>query len=837
MVNRLMLVAATSLLLLASGYAPADDSDTGPADKDGSIALAERLSAISHQALRVPRITSLDWQKSTALCKATTRLDPKQPRFQSALIDNLLKVGDADAALDALKAYRALQPDDQGAMAQEIELQLNHYQSADAKLNYLRFIEKQESIPKPVRSDAASRCAQLLEGRAQGREALKMVDAALQLNPLNLRAMRLKYELTQSASTAVDRVTQLVQMLRANPADPTVASRLAMQLANLGLVNPSLLWFRFSNLLYLRTGARPDRLFACGAAAEALLADRANEAADLMKEYLAIFPGDADGWFIRLSTAKYQLAQGKIDQAAYSALIRQASIGMTNLLQTIRHAAGDTSATTRPINSDTDSPLPDLSGDPARLAKSGRPELAQAYVAVVSSVAWLDLYYRRDAAAADPLLDVLTKLISPNDVQLVRLRGWRQFVGGDSDKATATLQLAAQRDPLAELGLVLIDLGKPSKHDQAVDHAKALLNAHPSLMLGATLWTELNPIGATIDPGPQSDAISNLVNGAPNELMQLVNNPAAFYTIRAEPVRAIYEFGDPILIHVLVKNLGSMDLAIGDDCAVHPDLWFDAYLRGEVEEPLTGVAVGRIDQRLVLGAGQSFSSNVRVDEDAMFSLFGQNPAQDLVLNMALVTNPAGVQEPTKNQPARVLIGPCGLRVQLTRMLERASTPVGSADERARLLERLDQGDGGEKFKTLEVMAIYVLIFRKSGTDQDKSSADDFADAIRKAQNDPNAPVHAWARYLNAFISNEDVRADSIAAMARDGSWMTRLMATMAAATIHDKALDLLSPLTSDADPIVRDYARAMSQSITAATTQPTSTSSATPAPTAPPSAP
>lgn len=830
MKTRLMLIAAISLLLLASGFALADDWDASVSDKDGSIALAERLSAIAHQALRAPKVTpAIAWQQSAALRRATTRLDPAEPRFEHALAENLLSIGDTDGATAALALYLRLQPDDQGAMVQQIDLYLERYQSADQKLNYLRHIVTLESIPKPVRAEAAAHCAQLLEGRAQGREALKMVDTSLQLNPLNLSAMQLRYELTQAASPALERVTQLVQMLHANPADPTIASRLAMQLANLGLVSPALTWFKFANQLYLETGARPDRLFACGAAAEALLADKAGESAALMKQYLEIFPSDSDGWFICLATAKYQLAQGKTDQAAYTALMRQASIGLTNLLQGIRKAAGDTTATTRPMNSDTDSPLPDLSGDPALLAKSHRPELAQAYISVASSLAWLDLYFRRDVAAADPLLDVMGKLLSPNDLQLTRLRGWRQYIGGDSDKAYATLQLA-KTDPLAELGLVLIDLAKPSKHDQALGRAKALMNAHPSLMVGATLWTDLNDKGVTIDPGSQADAVANLVNGAPNELMQLVNNPSNFYTIRAEPARAIYEFGDPILIHLVIKNLSSIDLAIGDDCTLHPDVWFDAYLRGEVEQPLSGVAVGRIDQRLVLPAGQSYSTDVRVDEDEMFALFGNDPRQDLVVNMAVVTNPAGVREATANQPRQVVIGPCGLRVQLTRMLEREAMPVSTPDAGNRLVDQLEQGNGGERFKILEVLGTYVVIFRKSGDPQQKSMADDFTDAIRKAQIDPNAPVRAWAKFLNAFLQSDNGRADAIAVMAHDGDWMTRLMAVMASPVLHEKAVDLLAPLTSDPDSIVREYARGVSDGLTAATTQPTSTSSAAPPP-------
>jgi hypothetical protein len=251
-------------------------------------------------------------------------------------------------------------------------------------------------------------------------------------------------------------------------------------------------------------------------------------------------------------------------------------------------------------------------------------------------------------------------------------------------------------------------------------------------------------------------------------------------------------------------------------------LWFDAYLRGEVEEPLTGVAVGRIDQRLVLEAGQSFGTTMRVDQDTLFSLFGQNPALDLTVNMAILTNPAGVTSAGPKQPEQAVVGPCGLHVQLTRMLERSPTPIGTPEARASLADRLEADDGGVRIRTLEVMGTYVVILRKSDDANQKTIADDFAEAIRKAQNDKKPAVRAWARYLRAFTSSGAGQANVIDAMSRDSDWMTRLWSALAAPVLGDKAPALIARLTSDPDPIVRDFAKALSQAAAAPTTQPES---------------
>jgi hypothetical protein len=212
---------------------------------------------------------------------------------------------------------------------------------------------------------------------------------------------------------------------------------------------------------------------------------------------------------------------------------------------------------------------------------------------------------------------------------------------------------------------------------------------------------------------------------------------------------------------------------------------------------------------------------------------GQNPSLDLTINMAVVTNPAGVKPAGPNQPAEVVIGPCGMKVQLSEMLERAPTPISTQEARNKLIDRLEDPDGGVRIRTLEALATYVMLLRKSATPDDKTVADEFADAIHKSRGDPAGPVRAWARYINAFI-NSGNQEDAINAMAGDADWLTRLLAAYGSPVLGAKASAIAQRLSSDRDPVVQQYAKALSRSLAAAATQPESASPPPLEPTVPP---
>ena len=258
---RWLLGIMAAILAAAVTHAHADETDKDQGDDpDGSIALSEHFTTFAHQILRAKQLPQKALELDAALYRAAVKLNDQEPRFARALADVLMEMNDIPGAMDALKHYRDLDPADQTAQVQWIDLYLasDKLQSLDQRLSYLRYLLQVQGIPDPVKSEIALRAAQLRMQRGQQDEAMKLLDDARRLNPMNLKALRIRYVMTQDKALPVDRVTQLLGILQANPADPVVCSRLAEELAQLGLVDTAVLWYGQANGLYSGTGVRPD---------------------------------------------------------------------------------------------------------------------------------------------------------------------------------------------------------------------------------------------------------------------------------------------------------------------------------------------------------------------------------------------------------------------------------------------------------------------------------------------------------------------------------------------------------------------------------------------------
>jgi tetratricopeptide (TPR) repeat protein len=830
MKRRLALVV-TVLIGMIAARSWGDDFQNPPADADGALALASRFETFSKLTLREHSVPQAGWYESLSLLQAAAKLDANEPRYIKAVSQDQLYLGDSDGALASLKIYSRLKPDDQTALVRIIDLYLNGLQSSDTKIAYLKSILDKEALPAPVRSEAAYQCAQLYMSREQTSEAKKMLDSALTLNPLNLPAMHMKYSLTSSGEAPAVRVTQLMAMLKAAPANPEISTQIAEELAAVGMVRASIDWYTYANDVYGATNLLPEREFALGAGAELLINNRPELAAPMMTQYCTANPYDSAGWLLRCDISQAQADETPSDKTVQSAtadVMHQASNALTNIFAEARLAAGDTTATTRPISSPDNPTLPDLSGDVDRLHQAHNPQLTDAYVAAASDLVWYDLFYQHNTDAADPVLAVLGNLLSDKDVQLARLRGWREYIGGNSVAATTKLSAAAANDPLAALGLVLIDLADTHKHDAALARGKQLLSNHPAGLIGATIATALRKYDVAVEPTPDASAVGAAADAFPIDYLAIVSRPQSYYLIHAEPDQDSYVLGQPILIRVVIENISSYDLPIGTDYALQPGLWFDAYLRGIESQSFPGAVFDQIDGRLVLPSGQSVTELVRVDDEEMNPVFSQNPNLSLTVNFGIVTNPRAVAAKGPNTPELGQPGPCGYSVQLSRMVLRTSSPIYTESARNDLLSTLQLGDGGTKIRTLDVLQAYARLLQKHTEAGAADMLDKFMSRIKDACDDREPSVSAWAKFIVANLSSADDQNAWLLKMSQDDAWQTRLLCLVACGSVGTNGQDIAQSLSKDKEPIVATYAKALADRL--------STEAAQQAPAAPPPA-
>src|SRR5207247_2180156 len=99
-------------LVGAQEPATAPATPSGPVDPVGDAALAENFAQLSQLLLSRQVINDTIWHEVIALLKAATRLNPGEERYPRLLVEACLVVHDTDGAINALRDYRRLSPDD-----------------------------------------------------------------------------------------------------------------------------------------------------------------------------------------------------------------------------------------------------------------------------------------------------------------------------------------------------------------------------------------------------------------------------------------------------------------------------------------------------------------------------------------------------------------------------------------------------------------------------------------------------------------------------------------------------------------------------------------------------
>ncbi|HZZ43898.1 MAG TPA: hypothetical protein VFE58_13255 [Tepidisphaeraceae bacterium] len=800
-----VLAAAVALTIGVSAlWAPGQQTQATP----GDAALAARFAEMGRDALRGKTIPEPSWRASAAMLAAASKLDPSDARYPRLLVDARLQTQDREGAIDALKAWLKADPTNVSARVQLIDLYLLRMESSDAKLAYLTDILGKPQVDEQVRSHAAVVAARLLMDRSETEQAEKMLATALRLNPLNIDALRMQYQKTATKGTALERTNAMLALLRANPGQAQVMAALAEQLASVGLPAASLEWFNMAGGLGVKAGMPPSPGFIAGYVSELIVGGQMDAAQKLVGQILTANPGAVEVWFLKLTMDK---AGGVA--ADFDASKSKAGVALSNRLQEVRSKAGEKGATTRPVDAGGGLMVPDLAGDLSAVKARTTTDVRDAYVAVLADIAWYQTYFLEQPVSPG-VMDFLRQSLPADNVTLARIEGWNSLVQGKADDAKVKLSAIADRDPLAKLGMMKM----AAKGDATNAEERKLLNDNPSGLLGAILVEAMkgNPAVQLIK-SPQAEAIEGAVGHFPKDLLKILDTPQEFYAVRGEPLQIAHGFGEPLVVQVTIQNLSDYDLTVGTDGVIHPDLWFDARLRGGVDQQVPGVAYDRIADAGVLKSRKEFTQKIRLDQGQFGQVLASNPSVSVQVQAGVMTNP----QPAQNG---LVPGVAGYRVEFPRVMERVATPISGAPQRQKIYTTIANGNGDEKIRAMELLGTYVRVIR-GGKDVSKEAlgvADEMVNAIRTGMSDAEPSVQAWAEYISALVGPPEQLGSALKQMMADKSWEKRMLALsvepMLPAEIRTQVGGKMG--LDDADPTVKAYAQAQGELQAIAATQP-----------------
>ncbi|MFI5380500.1 MAG: hypothetical protein ACHRHE_14480 [Tepidisphaerales bacterium] len=357
---------------------------------------------------------------------------------------------------------------------------------------------------------------------------------------------------------------------------------------------------------------------------------------------------------------------------------------------------------------------------------------------------------------------------------LPRLAGWIFLKQGKIDEARVKLAAVADREPMATLGL--IKCYGPAEKDKARAEAQKLINANPSGIPGAVLLDRLREFGVRAQPSDSAAAMIAALSTLPQNWMNVLEKPAAFYAIRGQPVRSPSPFGEPLIAQVVIQNTSNVDLSVGSDGLIKPGVWFDAHIRGVFEQTIPAVAYERISDAIVLKPRQSVNLVVRLDQGDLLRLLEQRPSAAVNFKVIARTNPVF-------GGGAVISGPGGYFIELDQSFERLAFQI-NADNIQSLSKAVVSADGKERVRQLQLLGALAAQLNPQTDAISRTQLAEIQDILRKARDQADPAVHAWALYIYSLAAPEGERAPAVQRMfAAEEDWHSRLLGLMAMETV------------------------------------------------------
>ena len=827
-------------------------------------ALATQFETFGEGTLKDAARSPLLGAQGEALLTIAARLAPDDARLARSLVEARLSRGDVAGGLEALEHYRKLKPNDILAQIRFVDLTSDAMQSVDEKVNYLEAVGESDRVADPVRAHAATMTSLLLREALDDAGADAAVQRAVELDPYNPLALQLDFErrLRNNAGRA-ERAEALARLLRSNPAQPAVLTRLAAEALSAGLAEPANEYDNAAVRVYFGLGLTPPTRALLDTAAVKLITNRPREmrqVLDLAAKNLAPddqgrspenFPGDAsEAGLLALLQVKATAPAAALKSAAEEA---SNVLRYNGLLSVHNRLSGAPLPTTVPAEQATpETPLPDVVADAQKLADPQTPPEVRQYAddeaIYLSEQAWIDLYFR-EQPTDERVLRALELLVPADSATLVRLKGWQLWRQGQAGAAGEKLAAISERDPLARLGLLLMGrsaASRPATTQQGGTDAEPpavasvpaqmqqLFDENPLGLVGAFLADALRPRGILLQPADDAAAVRQGLAVLETRLLRVLEpeHVGEFYSLDARPKSVRHDLGEPILLNLTLRNSGRDVITVGPDALVKPRMRLDARVGGGAQQQVTAAGEPEWSGATTLRPGDTVEQTVRVDGPQLAAFLASLPQQGLTLTADATTNPLTVQTP---QGPGYATAPAGMTVAASRIIDRSGVPLdlgnaANTDGLAARVEQLRSGDAAEQLRATQLVFAQLRWLSRYIDEQVKAGAaaasvqpfrelaSQLLDSLQRAAGSSGvpagdaAPAAAWLKYAAiSTTADADRREQFLGQLLTSPAFEARAVGLLALATLgRDLPLTqrLAGPLAeADPDPTVRRFAR------------------------------
>lgn len=701
-----------------------------------------------------------------AILEAAQTVAPQNAQAAFWSFDILSRLGRTDSAILALRTYVNANKADDAAYIRLIELELSIRQTAKERADYIKKQLEATGLSRIVESDLRGRLAEYYYENRENDSAGAEVATALRLNPMNVTARRIGYEMFSETEPALQRIELALQLVSANPTQSNLIWDLAEFLDQLSM-------HKEAQAFYLR-------------------AIEVHEAAS---------KGPVSPMFYSKLAMSYACSGDYAEsiKIADKALTQDGNYNTARIIKS--HAlrkTGDAKAADEEIeqaNRAYEARIPEV-------IKGGDADEA-------AEIAWFYAYHRPDASKALTLAKVAMDDANPGS--LARLaNGYALAANGKVDEAIEQLEPLAEVDQFAA-----IELAKLYTDKKQASRAKTVLARAATLQYSGIAYDAigemLRGMGETPAAMPDRKPLKEAVARLDTRIFDFIRRPGEFlaFTIRfidAEPPPTA-----PLRVLVQLKNTAPFTITFGEGFMVRPLVAMSAKVGGVEPANFENYLQVMLNERPVLAAGESIEKTTTIDIGPIRDYLIQTIGREQTIELSALLDPIYENERLVAGPGTIAATPISAR--------RAAIDL-SAPAIADLIERAEHGDAGVRAATAD--AIGAILASAAGPFGGMPAGTDISglrSALGKLLADRDILVKAHALVAASWSPLDNATTAAAAPAIQDGRTLIRVLAVRLFAERQggkfNKALDALS--TSDTDRSVRMIARSyMSDARTAA---------------------
>lgn len=526
-----------------------------------------------------------------ALLEGATLSSPECAEAYYWLYDLNLRMGRSQPARAALSRYVKLVPGDDGARIKRLDLELADRHTSEARVEFVQEELKQRPMSRLYESALRSWLAKFHQERDEREAAGKEVETALRLNPMNIQAREVAYELYGDAQPELQRVEMALQMIAVNPSQVNLVWDLAEFLDRVSLHKQAQEWYTRAIELHRRAEAGPI-------------------SADLWQKLALSY----------LCSEDHARAKDAVDEALkVDPSFQSARLLRANLLRKL----GDEKAAL----ADEEQVKKDYQTRAAEVLSKNLTDEA-------SQIAWYFCYHNPDKDQAMKMADAAMKSRSASPLAKLAY-GYALSANGRVDEAMKVLEPLAAGDQLAglELARCMIQRGQKDEAIKVLKNAAAIQRSGIAYNLIRDL---LDRYGEKLSPQQDPQKVIAALDKFQRDVFDYYRRTSDFlkFTIRFES-QDIPPTG-PINVVLRLENKAPFIITFGDGFMARPLVAISAKLGGAEYQDYLQVL---LSERPALVPGDAMEKTVAIDVGPMREKLLSTLMQDTPIEVTAMFDP------------------------------------------------------------------------------------------------------------------------------------------------------------------------------------------------------